>query len=331
MCHRAMSDPWTRYADLEVGAATSRVTAVRSDCLGHGVRGTVTCSDGQQERGSIADTGAVPNRIHCWAAVSAVLTAGCSGVPYAPGPTFEPSPSRPSASLTAPPGSEASITAGSVIELHGSIAADDGQAAQVAARLELGDLSSPRRDGSENRSTRRLKVYGTATLTNPTDRINVPAAAVDLVFQAGYPRTSPACQALPAPEGLTWGTYCWYLLGTTSAVDSRGSITALQPGEQRTRTVTTRADGRGQIRTSDGAARRTAAALRRPAVVVVLTSAVGYEGTRLRGGCESLSTVVTPSGPATPPTQPREDLLTDHAVAAASTTLTCGDLRYIGP
>lgn len=272
-----------------------------------------------------------------WAVVSAVLTAaslsGCSGLPYAPGPKFEPSPPLSSASPTVSTsgGSSSSTAIGSAIELHGSVVAEDEQTAILDARLELGDLNPGRRDVSENRSTRRLAVQGTATLTNPTDRINVAAASVHLVFQAGYPRTSPACEPLPAPEGLTWGAYCWYLLGTTSAFDKSGGITALQPGEQRIRAVTTTAHGLGQLRTSDAAAERTAAALRRPAVVVVVTSAVDYNGTRLRGGCESLSTVITPSGTATPSRQPEQAVLTQNAVAAASTTITCKDLQYIGP
>ena len=136
---------------------------------------------------------------------------------------------------------------------------------------------------------------------------------------------------MPAPDGLAWGAYCWYLLGTTNAFDERGGITAFQPGEQRVRIVTTTANGLGQIRTSDATATRTAAALRRPAVVIVLTTAVDHTGTRLRGRCESLSTVVMPSGPATATPQTEQPALTQHAVAAAPTTIICKDLRYIGP
>ena len=208
--------------------------------------------------------------------------------------------------------------------------AEDGQAAPLTARIELGALGPAGRD-AENRSTRRLAVNGTATLTNPTDRINVPAASIDLVVQAGYLRTSPACRALPPPDGLAWGRYCWYLLGTTGAVGEDGGLTALQPGEQRVRSVTTTATGLGQLLTSDAEAKETNAALHRPAIVVILTAAVDYNGTRLRGGCENLSTVVTPSGPVTQTPEPAQPVTTQNAVVAATSTIACRDLQYIGP
>lgn len=168
-------------------------------------------------------------------------------------------------------------------------------------------------------------------LANPTDRINVAAASVDLVFQAGYPRASTACEALPPPDGLTWGTYCWYLVATATASGEKGDVTALQPREQRVLPVTTAAAGLGQLRISNAEAKHTTAALQRPAIVVVVTSAVGYAGTRLRGGCESLSTVVTPSGPATQTPEPERPVLTQNAVVAATSKIACRDLEYIGP
>lgn len=272
-----------------------------------------------------------------WDLVPALLTAavlsGCSGVGYAPGPTFEPSPPLRTAPATATPsGGDRSPKTGdtSTIDLRGSVVAEDGQIAPLAARIELGALGPAGRD-AENRSTRRLAVHGTAMLTNPTNRINVPAASVDLVVQAGYRRTSPACQALPPPDGLAWSTYCWYLLGTTEAVGEDGGLTALQPGEQRIRLVTTTATGRGQLRTSDAKAREVTAVLRRPAVVVVLAAAVDYNGTRLRGQCDNLSTVVTPSGPVSQTPEPGQAVTTQNAVVAATSTIACKDVQYIGP
>lgn len=274
-------------------------------------------------------------RALCSAVLATALLAGCSNVPYAPGPTFEPSP--PS-SPAAPPGAAPSGATpgpqsprtGTVIQLRGSVVAEDGQAALLTAHVELGELGPARRD-AENRSTRRLSVHGAATLTNPTNRINVVAASVDLVFQAGYPLSSPACRALPPPDGLSWGTHCWYLLGTTNVLAENGSVTALQPDEQRVEAVTTAATGLGQLRTPENQARSTTEAMHRPAIVVVLSSAVDYNGTRLRGGCESLSTSVTPTGAATQTPQPQQPFLSQRAVVASTTTLACQDLRYIGP
>lgn len=273
----------------------------------------------------------MPHSILFRALSSAVLTsallAGCSGVPYAPGPTFEPSPSTsPAITAGSTPNPDRSLRSATVIHLRGSVVADDGQTAPLTAQVELGELGPAH--GATDRSPRRLSVHGLATLTNPTNRINVPAASVDLVFQAGYPRRSPACRALPPPDGLTWGTYCWYLIGTTNVLGNNGSITALQPGEQRVQTVTTAATGLGQLRTPEDEARTTSEALRRPAIVAVLTSPVDYNGTRLRGSCESLSTHDTPTGAATPTSQP---VLSGRAIAASTTTFACQDLQYIGP
>ena len=268
--------------------------------------------------------------------MSAVLT-GCSAVPYAPGPTIVPSPSATSAPATTSPaassegGLSTPASPGSAIELRGSVISEDGQTATLDVRIGLGGLGPAHRDTAGNQDARRLAIHGTTTLTNPTDRIDVAAASVDLVLQAGYPRSSPACEALPPPDGLTWGAYCWYLLATASALDERGTVVALQPGEQRVRNLTTIADGLGQLRTTDSAARRLGATLRRPAVVVVVTSAVDYNGTRLRGGCRSISTDLTPSSAATQAVQPDSSVVTDHAVVAATKTIACRDLRYIGP
>lgn len=284
----------------------------------------------------MADTERVVRIRRGWALVPALLTAavlsGCSGVSYAPGPTFEPSPPPRAAPPATPSGGAGSAKTGhtSTVDLRGSVVAADGQTAPLTAHIELGALGPAGRD-ADNRSTRRLAVHGTATLTNPTDRINVPAASVDLVVQAGYPRASPACQALPPPEGLAWTTYCWYLLGTTDAFGEDGGLTALQPGERRTRPVTTTATGRGQLRTSDDKARETNAGLHRPAIVVVLTAAVDYNGTQLRGGCENLTTVVTPSGAVSQTPEPTQPLTTQNAVVAATSTIACKDLQYIGP
>lgn len=279
------------------------------------------------------DTGSVVRKL--WSrAVPALLAGavvvGCSGVPYAPGPTFEPSPtpaSRLASATAGPPTTET----GPAIELEGAVVADDGQAATLTARVELGDIVDVHSDPTHDRSTQRLDVHGSARLTNPTSRINVAASAVDLVFQSGYPRGSPACAALPAPEGVTWKAYCWYLLGSTSAFGEHGDLLALQPGEQRVRAVTTRATGLGRLHVPEAAARRATAALKQPAIIVVLTSAVDYNGTRLRGACGSRATVVTPSGPAAQTPKPAQPVLTQNAVAATTSTIACKDIQYIGP
>ena len=83
--------------------------------------------------------------------------------------------------------------------------------------------------------------------------------------------------------------------------------------------------------TSDADAEKTNAALHQPAIVVILTAAVDYNGTRLRGGCKNLSTVVTPSGPVTQTPEPTQPVTTQNAVVAATSTITCKDLQYLGP
>lgn len=279
------------------------------------------------------DTGSVVRRLlgrAVPALLAAVVVVGCSGVPYAPGPTFEPSPT-PASRLASPTVRPSTTKTGRAIELQGAVVAVDGQAAPLTARVELGGPVDVRSGQTGNHSTQRLDVHGMATLTNPTSRINVAASAVDLVFQSGYPRSSPACAALPAPEGVTWSAYCWYLLGATSAFGEHGDLIALQPGERRVRAVTTRATGLGRLHIPEAAAKRAVAALKQPAVVVVLTSAVDYNGTRLRGGCGSRSTVVTPSGPAAQTPKPAQPVLTQNAVVATTSTIACKDIQYIGP
>jgi len=258
--------------------------------------------------------------------------AGCSGVPYAPGPSVVPSPSPaptpPAATRVASPAPEDPATGpvdGPVVELHGTLVSDDGQQAQLAAHLQLGDLGPPQR-GEEDRGSRRLAVRGTVTLTNPTDRIDVPAASVQVVLQAGYRTTSPACRALPPPDGTTWGRYCWYLLAATTPYGEHLDLVALQPGEQRVRALMS-ARGPGRLRVAGTDRQRVEAALRRPLVVVAVTAPVTHAGMRVRSGCGSAAAVVGPSGAA----PPARAALVQNAVVASSTTIACRDVRYVGP
>lgn len=264
--------------------------------------------------------------------LAAVTLLGCSGVPYAPGPTLVPSPSPPSATpprsrIATPPSTGApSPPTARGVELRGALVARDGQVAALKALVELGELGPVQR-GGEDRGTQQMSVDGTATLTNSTDRINVPAASVTLVFQAGYLRSSKACTALRPPEGVSWGRYCWYLVATASPYGRSGELVALQPGEQRILAVTPPARGLGRLRTPKEGAGRVAAALKRPAIVVALTSAVNYNGTQLRGGCNNPPTLV-PSGAAPQPTQLT---LAQITLVAATTAITCPELQYVGP
>lgn len=172
-----------------------------------------------------------------------------------------------------------------------------------------------------------MAVQGTVTLTNSTNRINVPAASVLVVLQTGYPTQSEACRRLHPPDGMTWGRYCWYLLAAASPYGDHNDLVALQPGEQRLRALTTRANGLGQLRVAESDMEELSAALRRPAVVVAATSPVNYDGTRLRAGCEMDATVVTPSGAASQ----AQPAVTQNAVAAATRMVACQDFRYLGP
>ena len=213
---------------------------------------------------------------------------------------------------------------GPEIELRGTLVSDEGQQAELDARVQLGDLGPVQRGGDEDRGRRHLAVQGTVTLTNPTNRINVPAASVVVVLQAGYPTRSVACRWLHPPDGTTWGRYCWYLLATTSPYGDHDDLVALQPGEQRLRALATRAGGPG-LRVAGTDVDEASAVLRRPAVVVAATSPVGYHGTRLRAGCETDATV---PGPAPSRARPA---VTQNAVVAATSKITCQDFQYLGP
>ena len=262
----------------------------------------------------------------------AVTLIGCSGVPYAPAPTLIPSPSKASArpgepSFTTPPQQG--------IDLQGLLVVqDDGQTAGLHARVELGQLGPVEREG-DDRGTRQLSVDGNVTLTNATDRINVPAASVALVFQAGYPRRSPVCAAVRPPEGVEWGRYCWYLVAEASPYDSSGGLVALQPGEQRVLTVTPAVRGSlGRLHVAEPDTARVDAALRQPAVVVVLTSAVNVNQPQLRGGCRNLSRVSVPTALAPQPTAqppPPPPVPASIALIAATSAITCEELQYVGP
>jgi hypothetical protein len=214
-----------------------------------------------------------------------------------------------------------------VIELRGALINDDGQRAELDVRLRLGDLGPVQRGGDDDRGSRRMAVQGAVTLTNPTDRINVPAASVLVVVQAGYPTRSEACRRLPPPDGMTWGRYCWYLLAAADPYGDHHELVALQPGEQRHRALTTSADGPGRMRVAATDLAEASAALSGPAVVVAATSPVTYDGTRVRAGCEEDATAPTPSG-AAPPAPPA---VTQNAVAAATKEIACQDFRYLGP
>lgn len=214
-----------------------------------------------------------------------------------------------------------------MIELRGTLTNEDGQQAQLDVRVQLGDLGPVQRGGDEDHGSRRMAVRGTATLTNATDRINVPAASVLVVLQAGYPAQSEACRGLPPPDGMTWGRYCWYLLAAASPYGEHHDLVALQPGEQRHRALTTSASGPGLLRVAETDLDEVGAALGRPAVVVAATSPVNYDGTRLRAGCEMDATVPLPSGAASP----APPAVTQNAVAAATKVISCQDFRYLGP
>lgn len=265
--------------------------------------------------------------------LSAAL-AGCSTVPYFPARSVIPSPSgglsTPSAASQAQAPTSDASTLGSIrgpeIELRGALVGDDGQQAQLSADLQLGDLGAVQRTG-EHRGSRGLAVRGTVTLTNPTNRINVPAASVLVVVQAGYRTKSKACNTLPPPEDMTWGRYCWYLLAVASPYGKHDDLVALQPGEQRVRPLTTSATGLGQLRVSDADMKEIGAALRRPAVVMAVTSAVNPNGARLRTGCSTESTVATPDSARSK----AEPAVTQNVVAATTKTIACQDFRYVGP
>jgi hypothetical protein len=216
---------------------------------------------------------------------------------------------------------------GPEIELRGTLISNDGQQAQLNARVQLGDLGPVPRSRDEVGDSRRMRVRGTVTLTNATERINVPAASVLIVLQAGYPAKSQACRALPPPEGMSWGRYCWYLLAASSPYGDHDDLVALQPGEQRLRTLTTSASGLGQLRVAEGDAAEVSAALRKPAVVVAATAPVNYDGTQLRAGCDVDAFVGTPSGAVSP----APHAVTQNAVVAATDSIACPDFRYMGP
>ena len=287
----------------------------------------------------VAQTGPVPRSCAGRRALPGLLLlaalAGCADVPYAPGPSVIPSPSPapripPAGSpipLPAPEGSPVRPARGPEIELRGTLTNDDGQRAQLDAHVQLGDLGPVQRGGDEDRGSRRLAVRGTVTLTNSTNRINVPAASVLVVLEAGYPTRSEACRRLPPPDGMTWGRYCWYLLAAASPYGDHDDLVALQPGEQRQRALTTSAHGLGRLRVAETDVEEVSAAMSRPAVVVAATSPVNYDGTRLRAGCEMDAAVLTPTGAASP-AQPG---VTQNAVVAATKMIACQDFRYLNP
>ena len=292
----------------------------------------MTCGDRHEaETGAVAQL--VRSQIALVAGLTAVILCGCSGVPYAPVPSLVPSPSQPAGTSNVTPtasgGSPSGTDPGPEVELRGPLIAEDGQSAVLTAWITLGELEPT--PSSTGRSGQHPSVQGSATLTNPTERINVPAASVHLVFQAGYLQTSEACRALPPPDGINWGHYCWHLLATASPLGSHDDLVALQPGEERVMTVTTPTRGLGRVRVPKERADRVTAALKQPAVVVALTSAIDYSGTRVRGGCDNASTVVTPSGAAREAKQSAPPVLTQNAVIAATATLRCNELRYVGP
>lgn len=211
--------------------------------------------------------------------------------------------------------------------MQGRLISDDGQQAQLNVNIQLGNLGPAKRGRDDDRGSRRMAARGDVTLTNFTNRINVPAASVLVVVQAGYPLQSEACRWLHPPEAMKWSRYCWYLLAVASPYGDHNDLVALQPMEQRVRFLDTGAEGIGQLRVAETDVVKVNAALRKPAVVVAATSPVNYDGTRLRGGCETEANVPSPSGAASP-SQPA---LTQNVVVAGTKTIGCQDFLYLGP
>lgn len=259
------------------------------------------------------------------AAICMLTLAGCSGVPYAPGPTFEPSPT-PAASVSAEPDPQRSST--HAVALQGMLVTEGGLVTPVYSDLRIDQSTSesqPGETGSKVRTHVRLRVSGVANITSGSDRINVAAASVHIEYRVAYRATSRVCTLLPKGTGNVSGGYCWRLIGDASPFGEQGGLVALQPKETRTLKIDS-IDLQVSLDKSDREVRPVTEDLLRPALVVATTTAVGVpiSSNRFEHACQ------TPAEVPNSPTGKGSDFTVQHVVVGATATITCERLPDLG-
>ncbi|HEY5820423.1 MAG TPA: hypothetical protein VIT20_00515 [Propionibacteriaceae bacterium] len=169
------------------------------------------------------------------AVVAALALSGCSGIPYAPGRWFEPSPT---------PGRGPEVGPTTVdepdVDLTGTLVTEDGLRSEVRSRLWFGEATtSPL--VTRKRPAGWTNVYvaltGSTAVTNSTDRPNAAATSVIYEYSAAYPAKSRLCHLIHNPEqggGDLTGGYCWQRITVSTPFSyAENSPVELQPGESR--------------------------------------------------------------------------------------------------
>lgn len=259
-------------------------------------------------------------------AVAAVL-AGCSGVPYAPGPWFEPSPTA------SPAGPAPSITKPDV-DFTGFLATDHDLVAQVRSELWFNQttvsslLLSRRPKGWVNV---RIPVSGTTTLTNTGAAPNRAATSVFFAYYVAYPADSEICRSMriPGDGSNLGGGYCWQHIASATPFSydrDQDQAVELAPGQSVTAqfgTPKTYAPGIS-LDTPPSDIERISAALKHPARVVATTNEITglTQDLVFPGACLGAVTGPTSSGTS----QGREQ----HSIVGATAAVSCEQLPELG-
>ncbi len=252
-----------------------------------------------------------------------LVLVGCSAVPYAPGPSFEPSSSPPAAQVSAEPGPQP--TSKPDVDLRGTLVTQDGLVTPVHSELwfEQSTTASGSSAGATGRTRLRVWFQGAVTITSRSDRINVPAASVQIEYRVAYPATSHLCRLLPKETGSVSGDYCWQLIGDASPSGEHGDLVALQPHEVRSLTVRG-IDASLDIPSAD--VERLADDVRRPALVVAATTAVPTPTPSNRFAHACRTPAEAPSGPSGKGAQ----FSVQHVVVGATRSIGCDQLPELG-
>lgn len=268
------------------------------------------------------------------AAFTAVLVCGgCTGVPFTPGPWFEPSPTPPAREAAPSP---VVSYADPDVQFDGVLKTVDGLTATFSTRLHFGQVTT-----SPQLSTGRLAGWvsvvlpltGEVSVTNTGTRPNPAAASVVVEYSVGYPATSRVCELMSDPEmpdRSVAGGFCWRSAGTATFSYGSGPPFSIQPGAGFGTNIGDHLNEVGvSVDTPAAEVDDIAGLMSRPAVIVATTNDIPGLGTSFQfaGACmDPVHTPTAPSGPSPSMVSTGEQ----HAIIGATRYLTCSDLPDLG-
>lgn len=215
-----------------------------------------------------------------------------------PGAHQSPAPTGTNAPVASP-------TIARTFTLDGVLRTTDGMETAVTSTIWLGTAHRP------TPSFVTVPVWGSVTLTNPSDRPNTAVSAVRYHYWAGYPAASAACQGSITSSQ----PYCWHQLGT---VDPFGVGPELELSGGESRTAGWQWHDLDLV--SGAQPDQWISDLTEPEVIVMLTEPTRTDQPDFEASCISDDVVPVPPGGA--PSEARQVVV----VVAANKPVTCDDL-----